>query len=224
METTTKIQASIESVQETFETAGYTCVNNIIDIDTAKLIAQYALFDLIQNYNKTDSGDGQVPGSHFVYADPMMEALLLKLHTAVEHATGLQLYPTYSYYRVYKPGDTLDKHIDRPACEISTTICIDFDYKELSNVYTWPIYMNGTPCVLRPGDGAIYRGCDVAHWRNKFEVPEGSWQVQAFLHYVDANGPHASFKFDKRPNIGYKQITQNNEKSISTKKYVTFTE
>jgi hypothetical protein len=29
----------------------------------------------------------------------------------------------------------------------------------------------------------------VEHWREKYT--EGQWQAQVFLHYVDANGPHA---------------------------------
>jgi len=214
----------ITTDQNMFGTAGYAIVKNIINNETAQLVAQYALFDLAQNYNLTKAGDGQIPGTHFKYADPMMEALLLKLHSAIEHSTGLELFPTYSYYRVYKPGDILDKHIDRPSCEVSVTICIGFDYKDLNNTYHWPIYMNGTPSILNVGDGAIYRGCDVDHWRDKFEVPEGSWQVQAFFHYVDANGPYAELKFDKRPSIGYRQPAQPaNQLPVSNKKYVTFT-
>lgn len=223
-----KIKPSNEIVETTeqnmFSQSGYAIVKNILDQETSRLVAQYALFDLAQNYNLTKSGDGQIPGTHFKYADPMMETLLLKFHSAVERATGLELYPTYSYYRVYKPGDTLDKHIDRPSCEVSVTVCIGLDYKDLNDTYHWPIYMNGTPCILNVGDGAIYRGCDVDHWRDKFEVPEGSWQVQAFFHYVDANGPYSELKFDNRPSIGYRQpAQQTNQLPVSNKKYVTFT-
>jgi len=29
------------------------------------------------------------------------------------------------------------------------------------------------------------------------------WQAQVFMHYVDANGPYAEWKFDKRPLLGH---------------------
>jgi hypothetical protein len=41
---------------------------------------------------------------------------------------------------------------------------------------------------------------DVEHWREKYT--EGQWQAQVFLHYVDADGPHADQKYDKRESLG----------------------
>lgn len=52
---------------------------------------------------------------------------------------------------------------------------------------------------MKVGDAVLYRGCEVHHWRKKYK--EGQWQAQVFLHYVDANGPHAEWKFDKRPGL-----------------------
>ena len=52
--------------------------------------------------------------------------------------------------------------------------------------------------TLGPGDAIIYRGIECAHWRDALEGQEA---VQAFLFYVDQNGPHAEFKFDKRKNL-----------------------
>ena len=36
---------------------------------------------------------------------------------------------------------------------------------------------------LEPGDGLIYLGSEIEHWREKFE---GQYIVQTFLHYNDA--------------------------------------
>jgi len=63
----------------------------------------------------------------------------------------------------------------------------------------WPIYVErdaGTyEARLAPGDALLYRGCDCFHWREPYE---GTRLAQAFLHYVDRNGPHAAEKFDRR--------------------------
>lgn len=215
----------IADTQQIFNDAGYVFVKDILDKEIVTLASQYALFDQIQNFQPESGANAQTPGTHSQYADPLMESLLLKLHPIIEKHTGLTLHPTYSYYRVYKSGDILKEHTDRPACEISVTVCFNFDYKELNGKYDWPIWMIDSPCVMEPGDGVIYHGCELNHWRDKFEVPEDAWHVQAFFHYVDANGPNSNCQFDARPFIGYKpQSAKPMSQAISNKKYITFTE
>jgi hypothetical protein len=181
---------------ETFKDNGYTVVRGAVNKEIVDLITQYALFDEMQNFNP----DVQVPGAHVKYADPLMESLLLKLQPIIEENTGLKVYPTYSFYRIYSPGDELVPHKDRPSCELSITISLGYDYK--GSDYQWPIFVDGNPVALQPGDLVCYRGVDLPHWREPFVAPEGSWHVQAFLHYVDASGPYSEYKFDNRSSIG----------------------
>ena len=88
---------------------------------------------------------------------------------------------------------TLEKHKDRPSCEISVTIMIDSDKTK------WPIYIEGNAVELESGDAVVYLGCDLDHWRNEFL---GDYHVQSFLHYVDKNGPNKEWFMDKRPLYG----------------------
>jgi hypothetical protein len=48
-----------------------------------------------------------------------------------------------------------------------------------------------------PGDMVVYRGIEIEHWREPFDAEEGSYQVQVFLHYVDANGGLKHLKYDQ---------------------------
>jgi hypothetical protein len=75
---------------------------------------------------------------------------------------------------------------------------------------------------MKPGDIVIYRGIDLEHSREMFLPPNNDWHVQAFLHYVDVNGPHSSFKYDERESIGALK-TNENIKNSSTKRYIQFT-
>jgi len=186
-----------------FKKQKYVKVDSGLTSETIDLITQYALFDEMQRYTPEGSElnrNNQVPGAHSRYADPMMESLLSYLQPVVEKNTGLSLYPTYSYYRVYRPGDELKPHKDRPACEISITISFKFDY--LNKKYDWPIFVDNNAINMNPGEMVIYRGCELEHWREKFEAEDGSWHVQAFLHYVDANGENANQKWDGRSSLG----------------------
>ena len=66
--------------------------------------------------------DPQVKNTYSHYADVAMETLLMRTLPIMEKKTGLKLNPTYSYARIYKAGDILERHKDRFSCEISTTL------------------------------------------------------------------------------------------------------
>ena len=51
---------------------------------------------------------------------------------------------------------------------------------------------------LKPGDGLLYRGTELFHWRDAYW---GEALDQVVLHYVDRDGPHADQKFDGRPSL-----------------------
>ena len=114
--------------------------------------------------------------------------------------TELELIPTYSYARIYKYGDTLHRHKDRPSCEISCTINLGGD--------RWPIFLEpsgdegkkGIQVDLAPGDMLAYRGTLLEHWREPFE---GHACGQVFLHYNDKKGEFGQANaFDTRPMLG----------------------
>lgn len=144
--------------------------------------------------------DLQCPMSEAIRDTPTFDKLLIDLLPHIEEATGLELFPTYAYARLYAPGEELKIHTDRPACEISATLTLGFE----GNV--WPIYVgfdkdktDRKEIIMESGDIAIYRGLEVYHWREPYV--EGKWQAQVFLHYVDKNGPHKEWKYDKREGL-----------------------
>ena len=143
------------------------------------------------------SGDDQVLGTPAAYGDFFMDGLLSDLLPRIEKASGLKLFPTYSYFRVYKNGDVLQAHTDRPACEISVTLSLGSEPDR-----AWPIWIKGAdgPAAvsLKPGDALLYRGMESSHWREPFE---GHHSAQVFLHYVDRDGPNAEWRFDKRVSL-----------------------
>ena len=144
--------------------------------------------------------DQQIPNTYSHYGDLVMETLLQRVKPVMEKHTKLKLSETYSYARIYKKGDILHRHKDRPSCEISTTINLGGD--------SWPIYVDptgrqgqaGIKIDLDPGDMLIYSGCDLEHWREEFT---GDNCGQVFLHYNKKGSKMAKEnEFDKRPFLG----------------------
>ena len=186
----------------------YQVIKNAVSYELANFIFNYFLLKrdavqfMYQNNLTFDTGllgtwtDQQVPNTYSHYADPVMETLLMKVLPTMQKETGLELVPTYSYARIYKHGDILHKHKDRPSCEISTTIHLGGD--------KWSIFIEGTEVMLDIGDMLVYSGCELEHWREPFE---GNTCAQVFLHYNHLNGPFSKQnRFDKRPMLGVPPI------------------
>ena len=191
-----------------FKQNKYQVIKNAISYDLANFCFNYFLLKrdaikyMYDNNYIAENGmhgtwkDPQVPGVYSIYADHVMETLLVKTLPVMKEKTGLDLLPTYSYARVYEKGSILEKHKDRPSCEVSTTINLGGDL--------WSIYLEGTKIDLNPGDMLIYAGCDLEHWRELFE---GNVFGQVFLHYNHVDGPFAKTNlYDKRPLLGVPNI------------------
>jgi predicted 2-oxoglutarate/Fe(II)-dependent dioxygenase YbiX len=198
-----------------FNAQGYVHLADFLDKENcAQLTAE--LNKLVEEGKTTK--DEQCPKSQAVHGAPVFDSLLEQLLPHFEVASGKRLLPTYAYARLYAPGDELKIHTDRPACEISATLTLGFDGG------VWPIFMgdygdegagrevatqqgdkkwlvNESEIKMDVGDAVLYRGMEKAHWRNPYK--EGQWQAQVFLHYVDADGPHAEWKYDKRPKLSH---------------------
>ncbi|MFC1772578.1 2OG-Fe(II) oxygenase [Pseudomonadota bacterium] len=208
----------IQTAHETFERDRYVVVKGFLPPVLTQFAYRYATMRLASGL--LDTNDAQMPGTPSAYADTFMETLMEMSLPHVSQVVGLELLPTYSYFRIYRQGDLLKPHIDRPACEISVTICLGFNNGDQQDPdYRWPIYMDGsldyrhslkkanamplpnegTGALLNPGDAVIYRGCEAKHWREAFP---GDHHAQVFIHYVDKNGPYAENRFDKRPALG----------------------
>ncbi len=105
-----------------------------------------------------------------------------------------QVLPTYTYARIYKNGEVLNRHRDRPACEISLTVHIGGDLPW--NISIQKPNNEEVDLNLNIGDAMLYFGCTADHWRN---TPfTGQNYSQVFLHYVRSNGPNAWTYFDKK--------------------------
>ena len=44
--------------------------------------------------------------------------------------------------------------------------------------------MQDTPIIIKEGDGVIYKGCEIEHWRPVFNQPQKCWHHQLFIHYL----------------------------------------
>jgi len=185
-----------------FNKNGCVLVKGFLDPQSVATVSRYMEYALKSNqFNYREDPES----AYFKYADPLTETILYNSREELETLTGLSLYPTYSYSRVYVKGDELKPHKDRPACEISVSVHVATQGKY------WPLWMQvfgkkPISYILEPGDAIVYKGCEVLHWREKAVDTELS--AQFMLHYVNKNGLNAGLKWDTRPSLGLPVTTK----------------
>lgn len=145
----------------------------------------------------------EVYGHHY----PPMLHLLWGLTPIMCALTGRDLLPTYDYFRIYREGDMCRVHHDRPSCEHSLSLTLDYSDGE-----PWALEIGrtaGTPSArvdedfggepyasvrMAVGDAVLYRG--VEHRHARITPNPNEWSAHLFLHWVDREGPHRSHAFD----------------------------
>ena len=163
-------------------------VKNFISEEHAKYLSR-VFYD--KNYEKEFKLDAQVENSIGLYKPIESLEVLTYESPKLSQIIGQNVLPTYSYVRLYKSGNILEKHIDRASCEISVTVHLDGDTD-------WPIWIK-TPegkdasVTLQSGDGMVYFGCLAPHWRTEYT---GENYSQMFLHYVRSRGSFGSLALD----------------------------
>lgn len=172
---------------ELFYKQGYLHLKDVL----SKELCEYLTHALMRapeiGYGTDPTTDSQVPTSKaIVDHEIVFETILERVWPDIEDVLGEEVLPTYAYARLYSNGDELKVHTDRDACEISMTIQLG-----RSHHYAWPIYMGGRRIDMGEGDGVMYLGRQIEHWRNVCDGPEGYYSGQVFLHYVRKQGEFA---------------------------------
>ena len=191
---------------------------------TALLMQQGIIVDSKDSFFRGSSfgtwNDPQMPNTFSKYGDPVFETLLVKLLPVTSKITQQNLIPCCSYARIYKKGDELARHKDRPSCEVSCTVHLGGDpwaffidpsgesgvkkRIDIARVILKKKPPKGVSIMLKPGDMVIYYGQLVEHWREPFK---GNIHGQAFMHYNDPDGLHGQQNlFDGRPVLGVPRL------------------
>lgn len=177
-----------------FKSKGFKIVKSFYNI-SSHTVKNPDLYQYLLDSRHLAKMDTQVPNAEAFYNNVELSKMHIKVLSKMEEETGLKLYPTYVYARIYNPTSRLTKHTDRPSCEISVTVNIGY-----KGEYSWPICIrdfdgNDHEVVLKPGDGLIYHGCDLVHWREPADKRVDS-HAQAFLHFVKQDGQFESYIMD----------------------------
>ncbi len=130
-------------------------------------------------------GDHQSSHRYVAHNESVARYFHCQIANAVSAIVGEPVKPSYVYLASYLGGAELKKHTDREQCEFSVTLCLDFA-PEPALATPWPIQLDtpqgGVTVYQALGDGLVYRGTQVPHYRAP--LAEGYTSTSIFFHYV----------------------------------------
>lgn len=193
---------------EFFHKNGYLYVPNMLDVSQLQQEVPKERGQI--TYHRKDKFthnpvEAQVDGSLSRWNYPDYKQYHYFAKKRIEELLNIDLLKTYYYDRFYFVGQELTRHKDRPACEISVTIQINSNGKQ-----SWPIWFKRpdgeeVSVNMNNGDGVIYKGCDIEHWREPLKskynsvesylrklikLKDDTFHHQIFFHYVNSQGPY----------------------------------
>tara|TARA_R100000149_G_C5856937_1_gene123965 strand:- start:252 stop:797 length:546 start_codon:yes stop_codon:yes gene_type:complete len=175
----------------------YTYIKDLLSKDEVELLWQYGV-NVHRRFDNLDKEHDEYQtslGETCKYGDPLMDGVLILKKEKIEKELGKELLPTYTYWRMYNQYSELEKHTDREACEYTVSITIKQDME-------WPLFIGKNKVYIESGDGVLYQGTKIEHWREEYE---GDYAMQLFLHYVLKDGKFADEALDRRQSLGVRK-------------------
>jgi hypothetical protein len=176
----------VEKGVRSFQERGYASVRNLIHPFHVAALRRYYRHAVRSGAIRL--GDEQSARRYAAHNESVARFFHYQIANVVGAMVGEPVKPSYVYLASYLSGAELKKHTDREQCEFSVTLCLDFS-PEPELATSWPIRLDtggGIATVYQaPGDGLVYRGTTVPHYREA--LAEGHTSTSIFFHYVPAD-------------------------------------
>jgi hypothetical protein len=167
----------------TIRSRGYGIVRDLLPPELLRSVQEYYR-ELVAN-GFLPLGDDQSL-RYSLHNEPL--AHWLHVHTAplVSRIIPESIKPSYNYLGFYLAGAVLEKHTDREQCEYTLSLTVDATPSAAARD-AWPLYADlkgGTTVevLLGAGDGLIFKGRELPHYRHRLD--EGRRSSSVFFHYV----------------------------------------
>lgn len=174
------------TLAEQFEQQRYVAVKNLLDPFVLQYLQSYYHQFVAEGLRHFRRDGTSING----YGEACADLALYAMREKIEGITGLSLLPGFSFVRLYRKGEKLRRHIDRGANEVNCTI-------QIYGNTPWPlgVQVAGQDVVIHQddGDGLIYRGLEIPHWRDAYV---GDEHLQLILAYVVKDGENRDCAFD----------------------------
>jgi hypothetical protein len=176
----------IEEARETMRRHEYAVLREILAPPQREMLRHYVRQLRSRGYfPDLGVGDIQVTLRTNIHKEPTIASMHLGLTRLVSRICDIPLIPSFCQLGIYEAGAVLEKHTDRSQCLRNLSFVFDM-WSPQGEPDPWPFYLeiDGHPkeVLLKVGDGAIYPGHKMNHWREA--LPPGQRAMAAFFFFV----------------------------------------
>ncbi|MEP6900775.1 MAG: hypothetical protein ABJA66_03435 [Actinomycetota bacterium] len=148
---------------------------------------------------------------YYQHNEPLARHFHQNLAGLMSLVIGEEVVPSYVYAASYIDQADLMPHTDRAQCEFSISFQVDYFPEPENHLSPWGLFLmppgfsadgafvydaknfpaksetedKNTAVYLRSGDGLIYKGRELVHYR--YALPDGHQSTSLFFHYVPKN-------------------------------------
>lgn len=202
-------QRSIDTAKSEFAAKNYAILRGLFPPEHMRAMREYYRRYVESGF--MPFGDAQVGRRYREHNEVFATYLHGQFLHLMSEVVGEPVKLSYVYAASYKDGSILDPHTDREQCEFSISFQVDYEPEPEGQISPWAIYAEplsnyrdtiqkgGTtigwgeigsrdrasepqPLHLASGDGLIYKGRELVHYR--YALPEGHRSTSLFFHYV----------------------------------------
>lgn len=168
--------------QRQLRTLGYAVLRGLFTPIFIAAVREY--YRQLEREGYLMAGNARRRGRPLIHDEPLLAFLGSQLATVVQQITRERAPSTWSFLRAYDAGAVLDRHRDHPVCRWNIDLVVGGEPPPVRRT-AWPLWITARPghraVRLGLGDGVLYRGTHVTHWRSV--QPPGRSTVLACFHF-----------------------------------------
>ena len=174
------------ATHEQFIRDGFATLQDLLPIAHVQALGQYFRELAAEGY--LDRDDDGSTRRFMAHNHPVADFWHQQLNERVAQLAGRRTKPSYSFVSVYDQGGDLSWHTDRPPCEYTITLLVDYAPLDHGQRSPWPLKIRGRDGRLHAvhqclGEALIFRGRELKHSRD--QLPDGHRSTSILFHFVD---------------------------------------
>lgn len=175
-----------ESTHEQFGREGHAILKNLLPAEHVAELGRYFEALATQGFLSCDDRDGM--RRFTAHNHPVARFWHDQLNERVSQLAGRRTKPSYAFVTLYLAGGDLFWHTDRPPCEYTVALLLDYAPLDADDRSAWALKLKGRDGKIRSlhqriGEALIFKGRELMHGRDV--LPQGHHSASLLFHFVN---------------------------------------
>ena len=175
-----------EATRAHFEREGFALLDDLLPAEHVEELGRY--FQALAAQGFLSCSEDRGTRRYIAHNDPVANFWHGQLNERVSQLAGRRTKPSYSFVSVYLAGGDLFWHTDRPPCEYTITLLLDYAPLDAEGRSPWALKLTGRDGTIHSlhqgiGEALIFKGRELRHGRDT--LPDGHRSASLLFHFVD---------------------------------------